>query len=158
MKVCSACSEFIVIEGDGDKGSICPECEVNYCFKCAATVNNCDICDNETAPYYPEFDPALKLKKVPIAKTRKYLRETYVSTIEYIADNGSESPRHEMRVKALSKDISEKGMCIYTEAGHEKGDRIKIIECSTYRKNHDAEVRWSHEADKGINMVGLRFL
>jgi hypothetical protein len=158
MKVCCVCSEFIAIEGEGDKGSICPECEVNYCFKCAATVNNCNICDSETTSYYPEFDPSLKLKKVPLVKTRKCLRKAYVSTIEYIAYNGSERLEHEMKVKALSKDLSEKGMCIFTEAEHKKGDRIKIMECSTYRNNHDAEVRWSHEADKGIYVVGLRFI
>ncbi len=158
MKVCCVCSEFVVIEGEGDKGSICPECEVNYCFKCAATVNNCNICGRETAPYYPELDLSLKLKKVPLVKTRKCLREAYVSMIEYIAYNGSEPPGHEMRGKAVSKNISEKGMCIYTEVNHKKGDRIKIIECSTYRNNHDTEVRWSHEADKGIHAVGLRFI
>ena len=158
MKVCCVCSEFIATEGEGDKGSICPECEINYCFKCAATVNDCNICGSETTPYYPEFDPTLKVKKVSFAKTRKCLREAYVTTIEYIADNGSELPGPEIRAKALSKNISEKGMCIFTEAGHEKGDRIKIIECSTYRNNHIAEVRWSREADKGINVVGLRFV
>jgi hypothetical protein len=158
MKVCCVCSEFIVIDGEGDKGSLCPECEVNYCFKCSATDSTCSVCGTVTVSYDPEYDPAFKLKKGPLIKNRKHFREQCVSTIEYIEYNGSHRTDHVTKVKALTKDVSPKGMCIFTEAEHKKGDRIKIIECPTYGKSHDAEVLWFRVADKTINMVGLRFL
>jgi hypothetical protein len=152
MKACNVCSEFIKSEGPGDKGMICPECEVNYCFKCSATVTNCIICGTETIPYYPEFDPSLKLQKSIYSNERKHPRNDYVTTFEYILDPTV------TRVKAVTKDISKGGLCIYTQEEHEKGQRIKITESTICSGHTDAEVRWSQKVDEEIFRVGLKFI
>jgi hypothetical protein len=158
MKVCYVCSEFIKTEGEGDKGTICPACEVNYCFKCSATLNSCNICGSEITPYYPEFDPALKLKKTSFSKLRNYPRKDYVSTVEYLVASETPSSESVKQVKAVTKNISRGGMCIYTQEEHKKGQRIKITECAICSDQTDAEVRWSHKIDDSIFRAGLMFI
>ncbi len=158
MKICYVCSEFIKTEGEGDKGTICPECEVNYCFKCSATVTSCRICGTEITPYYPEFDPALKLKKTSFLKDRKHPRNDYVSMIEYIVAPKPNISEPIKKVKAVTRDISRGGMCIYTQEDHEKGQRIKITECTICAEHTDAKVSWSCKVNEEIFKAGLMFI
>ncbi len=158
MKVCNVCSEFIKTEGEGDKGIICPDCEVNYCFKCSAMVNSCNICGTETIPYYPEFDPALKLQKISFSKERKHPRKDYVSTFEYIVVTETHTKETVKRVTAVTKDISRGGMCIYTQEDLKEGQKIKITERAIYQDLTKAEVRWSHKVDEEIFRAGLMFI
>ncbi len=158
MKVCSVCSDFIKTEGEGDKGAICPECEVNYCFKCSATLNSCNICSSEIKPYYPEFDPALNLQKTFFSKERKHPRKDYVSTFEYIVAPKPNISEPIKRVKAVTKDITRGGMCIYTQENHDKGQRIKITECTICAEHTDAKVSWSRKVNEEIFKAGLMFI
>ena len=162
MKICYLCGEFVSKKNETDRGVICPKCEVHYCKGCSTTVNNCYICGSKPERYVfkkvPSSDPEKIFSEIERESRRAHPRREYKTTVEYFFNPETGTPQGVKRIKAVTKNISDAGVCIYTMIPHEEGQRLRFVQCNALGEHCDAEVRWSKKVNETLYKAGLMFL
>jgi hypothetical protein len=141
-------------------GVTCNICNVHYCGKCAFDINaeyRCYFCKGRMEAHVHEDDPG-DIGNSHTINTRSVPRDEYTTTIEYIIAHKIKKDRPGIRIKAVTKDVSKKGICIYTEQAHHPGQKITFFECDGLHIPLDAQVVWSKKVSDSIYRVGLEFI
>ncbi len=156
MKVCSLCNALILGSNVEEIGIKCIKCDVHYCGKCAFTINHCYKCGERIKDSAYGDDSHHGHARNPV-DARRHPRKKYTTTVEYVIAREPMSDGPVKRVKAMTKDISESGICIYTEMMHQQGQKLIFTRCEGSRELPDAEVVWLQKVDDMLYKVGLQF-
>jgi hypothetical protein len=103
------------------------------------------------------FNPADMLAEVSTGESREEPRSKVeikcAFTIQVRSRNSIEKKEH----RALTKDVSRTGICIYSKAPLKVGQIVNFEKCPALRGRSKAEVRWVKKAKDYLYISGLMF-
>ncbi len=163
MIVCYLCGDLISKGHNDNPGAVCNDCGINYCSQCVISVSSCFRCSNVTERFCLDPESSLIAEKIhakqSLINNRRHPREEIMVPVEYYYSFASETDTQvKERVDAMTKNISEGGICIITSVNHNAGQKLNFSRCSICSEHSYAEVRWSKMVDKTLNIAGLEFI
>jgi hypothetical protein len=158
--ICNLCGAFIR-HGAEQGAEVCPSCTMHYCHKCATNIETCYVCGGTPAQIESEniskFNPVDILNEVTTIDKRGQFRKKVKIECAYTFSHNNGSGSGEKGHKALTKDISRSGLCIYSLTPLEEGQKLNFAECPAFGKRSSAIVRWVKKVNGKIYLAGLKF-
>ena len=157
--ICYTCGDFV--KDESADALVCPTCSIHYCNKCYEIGDHCSICGfklesigNVQVEY---FNPAEMLAEVSTGESREEPRSKVeikcAFTMQVKGPKGIVKKAH----RALTKDVSKKGICIYSKTPLKVGLIVNFEKCPAFRGRSEAEVRWVKKAKDYLYISGLKF-
>jgi len=157
MISCYLCST-IIKEKDS---ATCPRCGIYFCNQCVSTVDICVLCgSNPTRQGILDGSPGgTSGLSNPLGKSdkRQSPRKRINTTIEYYYTVTNGGARNIKVIKAVTKDISTHGLCIYTMIPLAEGQKLEVLKSDILSLRRPAVVRWVKRVDEHIYRAGLMF-
>lgn len=156
--LCYTCGEF---NSAGEKDSmICPACLTYYCGTCAGGSELCYICsstlEQATRLQAGHYNPSDLIAETMKTSTRKHPRLNIelncIFTVN-AADNQGRIRAH----KAMTKNISQSGLCIYSTTPLQVEQKITIEMSSDFSEGLEAVVKWAVQTKGYLYAAGLEF-
>jgi hypothetical protein len=158
--ICYSCGDFVMDEST--EALVCPTCSIHYCRKCYEDGDRCSICGmtlermgNVQVEY---FNPAEMLAEISGSGSRGEPRSKVeikcAFTVQVRSTDGIVKKEH----RALTKDVSRTGICIYSKAPLKVGQIVNFEKCPVLRGRTEAEVRWVKKAKDYLYISGLKFI
>jgi len=151
MVTCSVCGETISEKSLDGIGVQCSACGTRYCGRCSITIFNCLKCGQRTEEFKKEV---LSEPSISMVNLRRHSREQHRTIVEYHVAPPPNTNEAWKKVKALSRDISESGICIYTKIRHEEGQTLNFI---LNGKRTKGRVCWVKKIDNTFYTAGIMF-
>jgi len=87
------------------------------------------------------------------SEKRRHPRRVFTTTVQYTVD----SVPVEDVAKAVTVNISQSGVCLYTFCDHQAGDTLKIHNGVPYDLQSTAIVRWTRRVNEQLFKIGCEF-
>lgn len=158
MVTCHLCGETIEEHNLEGMGIQCSTCGSNYCGRCSITIYNCIKCGENTEGFNGNRSKKTDDPSISMVNLRRHSREIERTTVEYIVAPTPGSNETWKKVRALTKNVSEGGMCIYTKLPHKVGQILRFADCSVCGKSSEAKVCWVKKIDESVYLAGLIFV
>ncbi|UCG77670.1 MAG: PilZ domain-containing protein [Nitrospirota bacterium] len=158
--ICYLCGDFIRQNPD-ESGTVCETCSMHYCFRCSAELEHCYVCGSSTSKIETKkvsvFEPEDILAEIDNEDKRDQPRKKIKIECAYKFEDDSGINYKDRGHKALTKNISKSGLCIYSLTPLEKGQRLKFSECKALSDRASATVKWVKKTNGKIYIAGLQF-
>ncbi len=103
------------------------------------------------------FNPAEMLVEVSTGESREKLRSKVEIKCAFTIQVRSRSGIVKKEHRALTKDVSKAGICIYSKAPLKVGQIVNFEKCPALRGRKEAEVYWVKKAKDYFYISGLKF-
>jgi hypothetical protein len=158
--ICCLCGDFI--RRDDERGAeVCPTCTMHYCYKCATNVDTCYVCGGNPTRIEPEritqLNTANILNEVTTIDKRGQPRKKVKIECAYTFSHKNGSGKDKKGHKALTRDISRSGLCIYSLTPLKEGQQLNFSACQALGTRSLAIVRWVKKVNGRIYLAGLKF-
>jgi len=154
MVTCSVCGETIKANGLDGIGVQCSACGTRYCGRCSITIFNCLKCGKRTEEFRKELLEDDSELSISMVNMRRHPREQRRTIVEYLVGPTPNTSNAWKKVKALTRNISESGICIYTKMRHEEGQMLNFL---VNGKRIKGRVRWVNKTDDTTYITGIMF-
>lgn len=158
--ICYLCGDLI--RRDIEQGAeVCPSCTMYYCYKCAANIDTCYVCGGTPTridtEHITQLNAANILNEVTTIDKRGQPRKKVKIECAYTFSPLNGSGKDEKGHKALTKDISRSGLCIYSLTPLEEGQKLKFSASKALEPRSLATVQWVKKVNGRIYLAGLMF-
>lgn len=158
--ICYTCGESV--NPKDDSAVMCATCSIHYCSNCSGQDSPCSECggqlvqtgDFKIGYFNPSdiFVEIMEKEKRQQPRTRVEIRCAY--TIQSALRTDMKNREH----KALTRDVSKSGICIYSTTPLQSGQRVSFKECGSLPDRSVAEVQWVRKVKGFLYLAGLRFI
>lgn len=157
--ICYLCG-YIMKKSDQEL-KLCVNCTVYYCHKCVAGLEKCSLCGGKISCTEEEtfhvFNPTDLLSGVTVAEKRRASRKKVKIECAYTITTRGETDSNRTEHKALTKNISKWGLCIYSLTPLQVGQELRFDKCPELTNRSHAVVRWVKKVNGKIYVAGLMF-
>jgi len=154
MVTCSVCGETIGEKSLDGIGVQCTACGTRYCGRCSITIFNCLKCGKRTEEFKKEPLEDYSEPSISMVNMRRHSREQHRTIVEYLLAPPPNTNEAWKKVTALSRDISESGICIYTKMRHKEGQTLHFV---VNGKRTKGRVCWVKKIDDTTYTAGIMF-
>lgn len=157
--VCYSCGEYI---GARDTYyTECPGCFAYYCTACSKGIHSCSAC---SAPLVAVIgikseylDPSDAIDDIIAAEKRRHHRIDFELDCTFIVKQESRPYHDQTEYKALTRNISKSGLCIYSPVPLQVDKEVLFEGCSAVPGSAEAIVRWVKQENYYLYVAGLEF-
>lgn len=103
------------------------------------------------------FDQEQGESDSPFAERRSSIRINYPSTVNFVVRNGRKYLSNQLSRKAITVNISRKGLCLYVFDRVSEGERVTLMQAPGGLQDKTATVRWIRQQAGGLYKAGLVF-
>jgi len=159
METCYLCGETARPLSATGPHKVCPMCDVGFCPSCAGLVGTCQLCGAPLGIRTATTDGASPAVYSPVVyiERRGRMRRTYRALTEFALATTSGRVRWRYPIRAITRNISPRGLCIFTMMPLRKGQKIAMREGELPGHRGLGTVRWVRRVNDRTYTAGIEF-